>query len=313
MTRSLLGCFGLALLGACVPAADSGKGAESAAVAAAPQALAGRERPPRRPIEMVHPDAYFRAEKGEALRILSASGTLIKVLISKWAPDAPADLTANLWLFGGQGGGICAATTVGPRSVITAAHCLGGATEAVLTQGDRTIPATCDPTPGFAGDGCQAGACQQALDVAICTSKEGNLAFGDFKPEALDREARSQSEPGRVFGFEDPGVTGAQQQAAYIQIDMSWPTNSGPSFEGHFLHSSQADTRRVTLLEMGDSGGPFAMESSGKRRVVGVLWKADNNIAYGAALSASATSSFLASYNKAPLCGVTLPNPGECP
>lgn len=74
----------------------------------------------------------------------------------------------------------CTATVVGPKAILTAAHCLGGATTGSVLINNQTLSLTCQPNPKYSTD--------PTADVAMCAAS-GTITAPKLKYEVLNTDA----------------------------------------------------------------------------------------------------------------------------
>jgi hypothetical protein len=74
----------------------------------------------------------------------------------------------------------CTATVVGPQAILTAAHCLNGASSGSALIGGKSIPLTCTENPSYSND--------TTADVAMCAASAAINAPG-LKYEVLNLDS----------------------------------------------------------------------------------------------------------------------------
>lgn len=173
-----------------------------------------------------------------------------------------ADFPAMLYVQGSRGS--CLASVVGPKVVLTAAHCVAGSSPTVDWQcggSSTSLTLTCTPVTGRYPQ--HAGACPETAlvdgceqDVQLCFAAQ-ELTCPGFTAEVVDTSGRP---PNLV-------LTGAQDGPfAYgPAVGASGPDFSSPSVGNRFV------TATSPTLSDGDSGAPtFDQSASAARSIVAV-------------------------------------------
>jgi len=174
-----------------------------------------------------------------------------------------ADFPAMLHVQGSRGS--CLASVVGPRVVLTAAHCVGGSSPVVDWQcgGGPSTSSTLTCTPLTGRYPQQAGACTETAlvdgceqDVQLCVAAQ-DLTCPGFTAEVIDTSGRPA----------DLVLTGTQDGPfAYgSAAGVSDPDFSSPAVGNRFVTASSP------TLSDGDSGAPaFDRPASSARSIVAV-------------------------------------------
>ena len=209
----------------------------------------------------------------------------------------------NTWLFASapHGRQLCVATAVGPRTVITAGHCIDPAKTYKLLQNNSSLTARCvKPPDGETGEECDKT--KRAKDVAVCTLDPPDqpdlfLAPGG-RYESID--TKTPAAAGAVVLVTFTACTGGTPRDVVAPISLqvdSWPS---PSVQ------SVALAGKSTAICPRDSGGPWMGATS--PRVVALHVCHEGSSSWGVALDQESVQEFLRqqeSGGKAPLCGLS--------
>ncbi|WP_363227006.1 trypsin-like serine protease [Mesorhizobium sp.] len=167
----------------------------------------------------------------------------------------------------------CTATVVGRRSILTAAHCLEGASKGQLSLNGKYIPVTCEKHPRFTGSDCLDNPLQFACapDIALCYSASDIVAPG-LKYETLNSFAARPVIVGDSltllgYGCTSPG--GSPVPGLYMGRAVVKSTSKDAG--------ARTPEERFIVVEggaqgcRGDSGGAVFDKADQPRKVVGVL------------------------------------------
>lgn len=218
---------------------------------------------------------------------------------------------ANSWLMS-RGRTYCTATSVGPRTILTAAHCVEDKKRYRFEQGLLHLTATCHRLPGF-DDATLATACgvpaptqSASLDLAVCVLDKGSANFST-----------------QPYGFESVSLAAGPATGAQIGIDTfvgcdiefgrlsfnalrfsleSWgkPAVAGGVFVGEGLCH-------------GDSGAPWTIGWPPGGPIVAVHSTLDGERSWGARLDQECAKNFLSGFaKKSPVCGIPSSTPTTC-
>lgn len=205
------------------------------------------------------------------------------------AADWPATLVAHL-----DGGGYCTASVIGPRALLTAAHCVdlgkepgssephaGGGTVEIA---GRSYALSCEMERSYAE--ADVGDPRSSSDYALC-ALDRQVPVSDFRPETISTATISIGGAVLLAGY---GCTGIVIQTVNGQEELTYKDGDGIlrmgdekiSFVGDRASSephpvwitTQNDGREPTLCP-GDSGGPVFQgatlaQQRRSRRVVAV-------------------------------------------
>ena len=216
---------------------------------------------------------------------LGMSGAALAQSFQMRPPENPSDATAQI--IGGQPAtpgdwpatlrfdtpdGMCTSTVVGPRVVLTAAHCVDNGATGDVVLGTQPTSVTCDHHPGYDED--------YRLDIALCLAVSditlpGNPANRRFETLNIDSLAPAVADPA------DPDDTVTLIGFGCRRVGGGGP--SGVLYQGQSRVRTAADddayveTRGGAAVCFGDSGGgAFLRErGSGPRRLFGINSRGD--------------------------------------
>lgn len=148
-------------------------------------------------------------------------------------------------------GASCTATVVGPKAIITAAHCARTGAEAVFNYSGKQYKAIMERSPVFPG---------QANDISIGVVNE---ILPNAKPHTIWSQTPTQGLSIVLFGF------GCSQPGGGDLADgkLRKGNNKVKDIADFYFSSNEAGG---AALCFGDSGGPTFIEEGGKLKVVGV-------------------------------------------
>ncbi|MCE3289398.1 MAG: family peptidase [Caulobacter sp.] len=162
-----------------------------------------------------------------------------------------------------SGGGMCTSTVIGPRVILTAAHCIAdGATGTVTTPGFTTT-ATCNHHPGYAVD--------YRLDVALClTAAAVKLPGPNPAFETLNTDPWRPRPAGRVtlLGYGCRAVGGGGPSGVLYEGASTVVVGSAAE--------AYVETKGGAAVCFGDSGGgAYMVFNSAERVLFGVNSRGD--------------------------------------
>jgi hypothetical protein len=208
-------------------------------------------------------------------------------------------------------GGSCTSTLVGPRAVITAAHCAPNGATIAITLAQRTYRGTCTQSPPYStGSG-------ESADWSVCLM-EADVSMGPYETINKDSTRIALGTSLLLTGFgctQDNGTGGNDGNYRVGEASVS----GLPAGTSNYITTSGE-----VALCFGDSGGgAFLFLDPGKTRRVQVSVNSRvNTLASGAlgpqsslaSLSTESAQTFIkgwAKNNGAGVCGVT-PGLGHC-
>lgn len=160
-----------------------------------------------------------------------------------------------LKLMTGSGYGLCTATLIGSKTVLTAAHCVYGVGSATFTVGGQTYSVTkMQAHPSYSNQ------ILNANDVAVVTLAQ---AVTSVTPLALDKAAPQSGQSITIVGF---GITNSGLSDSGTKRVAQ---NTISSVKTQYFSYSGAGGGTGNTCQ-GDSGGPTLRSEGGKEIVVGV-------------------------------------------
>lgn len=232
-------------------------------------------------------------------------------------PASPKDWPASFYSF--HGGGACTSTLVGPRALLTAAHCLTGATAVIVYQGAK-ISATCS----YSTDYDPSTALGETADWALCLLAEPLSNPPEYERISTGASAVAVGTPLVLTGF---GCTRTNMTGGNDGIFRTGiaPVVALPSAVSYDIVTKV--TPGEPTICPGDSGGGAYVASADLKRRIQVSVNSRTMVVTDAkGVDIAIGESFLSSLSVAPaiafindwmainsqtICGVT-PNMGGC-
>jgi hypothetical protein len=165
---------------------------------------------------------------------------------------------------------ICTSTVVGPRVIITAAHCIAsdpspGGTPGTVLSGTDSIKIHCLRDPTFAADPTQL-----SRDIAVCISDSQDIPIpygGGYERVSFDAALPAPNQAVRLIGY------GCRRVLGGGAVGELW---DGVSYRQADGGGASIELRRGAAACFGDSGGATYLETDSLRRViVGVVVKSN--------------------------------------
>ncbi|WAC27882.1 S1 family peptidase [Ancylobacter sp. SL191] len=219
----------------------------------------------------------------------------------------PEDKPASVQVIGGQPAsnsewpatlyfttpdGACTSTVVGPRAVITAAHCVDDGQTGTIRLNGRTAGVRCEHHPGYAAN--------HQLDVAMCLAAEDLTLPNGARFERLNNDPQQPAIRSGVvlLGYGCRRVGGGGATGSLYVGDTTVD-----NFSADYIV-----TKGVAALCFGDSGGSAYLKTSLRRRIIGINSRGDiSETSYLTNVASPSVISFVGDWSKgknAPVCGV---------
>lgn len=228
---------------------------------------------------------------------LPGAGPAPQVLGLGANPADRAKWPATLVFRNALGGG-CTATMVGPRAILTAAHCIDDGAQGSVEVGNTSVTVTCRHHPAYPGD--------ISADFALClTAAELRRPDQGFERLHVEAGAPSVRDTIILLGYGCLTETGADRNFGAL-YEGTATVDATPGRDLYFI------TRGGAAVCFGDSGGGAyrAVNASGTvRRLLGVNSRGD--ISRYSWISSTATAGFRdwasgwANQNGVAICGLS--------
>jgi hypothetical protein len=212
-------------------------------------------------------------------------------------PTDPKAFPANFYTLSPRW---CSSTIIGPRVILTAAHCVGNGEEIVVRREGRIVRGRCSRHPGYATD--------STADIALC-ALTGSLA--GIRPENISDDP-TLIRPGIQLQLTGFGCTKGDGSGGF---DGVFRVGEAPIVESS-QDQSEILTRGGTVLCFGDSGGPayLYLDTVKQYRVQVSVNSRSNRIDLSrlVSLSTPSTQRFLREFSRrqgATICGIGARHP----
>jgi hypothetical protein len=206
----------------------------------------------------------------------------------------PGDWPATL-IFRSRGGG-CTSTAVGPKVILTAAHCIPDGESGQVTIGGQAVAIRCDHHPGY-------GAGNRTTDFALCAVTEGEIANVPFEVVGTALAHARLDQTVTLSGYGCLEENGQDRNFGVLHVGTAKVIRTPIGDDIDTVTSGGA------ALCFGDSGGPAYFDAGdGERLIIGVNSRGD--ISEMSWLSSTATAQFVdwafkwSETNNASICGL---------
>lgn len=229
-------------------------------------------------------------------------------------PDAEVDFSKypNTWLLIAPDGKDCVATAIGPRSLLTAGHCVAVGEKYQLKQEEAALSAKCESLyTAPEGEKCK-DVSKRAADLAVCTLLAGEksnliLSASGYESVAVQqKDAQNMAAPsGAIEIAAWPGCVERSLHAGLIETELevgTWPSKSADNV-------ATAVGDEAKSLCPGDSGAPWFKRTEKSRKLIAVhVCPGESRKPWGVALDLDKTDKFLREQvfgGTAPICGIS--------
>lgn len=238
---------------------------------------------------------------------------------SRWWPSKPLAVPfpggisnlseyPNTWFLAAPGGLKCVATAIGPRSLLTAGHCVEPDTQYTLKQGQGTLQAKCKSLyTKPEGKKCESPSVR-ASDMAVCTllpEESGVLLVSEAGYETVVVQPGGTQATVSIQIPTWPGCSEVPTDSSLVKV--STDVSSWPAVDQ--VDVARASRGQVEHLCQGDSGAPwFKLSGEGRKLIAVHVCPHGGSESWGVALDQKESRSFLETEEdptKAQICGIT--------
>jgi hypothetical protein len=203
-------------------------------------------------------------------------------------------------LYSRSGNELCTSTLIGPRAVLTAAHCVETGAVATFRLGGQDYRAVCERASQYPAD--------PSADYALCAVQDRDVAGAPFERVNITASHLKVGQKPLMTGF---GCTNANGTGGNNGVYMVGDESSIIRLPSN--QSNNIEVQGEVALCFGDSGGPAFLVSGAQRELISVNSSVGSvggvltDHSHLSSTSAPVAVAFLtgwSSRNKAPICGL---------